>query len=394
VIGRSRRALRAPAAVLAAVLVVVAGCGSTAPTLEPSNPVVTMAPTQSPFPSLTATVGSPAATPSGPVAPIVVDPWSEAAVLASLLQSGDVPRDLSPDDVRIVATDETPGWVEHAGLRVVKRNWSGRGPVSSVFDLRYQFPSAAAAQGFLEDARSALSEEGAGLQYVEGKPLGDLSFRYAGTISFGGIQTNNYNYLVRVQNIVAKVFVGGGSELDLSIADAIAARVPERMRAALKGGIVASPSASTGFPNEAEAAILQHIPENLHMGCTSVEEIYPTEIETVRCKPFNGPSIDYTAFSNTLDMTEAYQGDVDSADPAPSENGQCALGNYEWTYTVNGTPAGRIMCTSYLSARTNQTFRVIEWTNEELKILAYASSPTLGWGEMVDFWRGSAGPVP
>lgn len=389
-IGRAGRALR-----LAPALVLVAACGTASWSPEPSNPIVTMAPTQSPLPSPTdAPLGSPSPTPSGPVAPIVVDPWSEAAVVATMLQASDVPKDLSPDDVRIVTTDETPGWVEHAGLRVVKRNWGGRGPVSSLFDQRFQFPSAQAAQGFLEDAREALSEEGAGLQYVEGSPLGDSSYRYAGTISFGGIQTNNYNYLVRVQNIVAKVFVGGGAELDLLTADAIAERVPVRMRAALKGGIAASPSASAGFPSESEAALLAHIPENLHRGCGPVEEMYPTESETVRCKPFNGPVIDYTAFSNSLDMTEAYQADVDAADPAPTENGQCALGNYEWTYTVNGEPAGRILCTSYVSARTKQTFRVIEWTNDDLNILAYASSPTLGWGEMVEFWRGSAGPIP
>jgi hypothetical protein len=373
----------------------VAACGSASPTPDPSNAIVTMAPTQSPAPSPTDDPdGTPATTPSGPVAPVVVDPWSEAAVLATLLHASDVPKDLSPDDVRVLTTDETPGWVEHAGLRVAKRNWGGRGAVSSLFDLRFQFPSAQAAQGFLEDAREALSEEGAGLQYIAGSPLGDSSYRYSGTISFGGIQTNNYNYLVRVENIVAKVFVGGGPELDLLTADAIAERVPARMRAALKGGIAASPSASTGFPSEAEAALLAHIPENLHMGCGPVEEIYPNESATVRCKPFNGPNIDYTAFSNGLDMTEAYQGDVDSADPAPTANGQCALGNYEWTYTVNGAPAGRILCTSYISPRTNQTFRVIEWTNDELNILAYASSATLGWGEMVEFWRGSAGPIP
>ena len=57
---------------------------------------------------------------------------------------------------------------------------------------------------------------------------------------------------------------------------------------------------------------------------------------------------------------------VDSTDPAPSENGQCALGNYEYTYTVNGEPAGRILCTTYVSGRTGETFRVIEWTNDEL----------------------------
>jgi hypothetical protein len=360
----------------------------------PSMPVVTLAPAPTPVPLRTGPPVPSTAVPTGPVAPVVVDPWSEAVVVASLLQSADVPEDLSPEEVRTRSDDDTPGWVEYAGLRVVSRNWGGRGAISSLFDFRYQFPTAAAAQGFLDEAYRSLSEEGAGLQYVEGDRLGDASFRYAGTISFGGIQTNNYNYLVRVENIVAKVFIGGGSELDLTTADAIAARIPDRLRTALKGGIAPSPSASGVFPNDAEAAILRHIPEHLHVGCGSVDQIYPTEIDSVRCRPFNGPTIDYTAFGNTLDMTEAYEGDVDSADPAPTQEGQCALGNYEWTYRVNGEPAGRIMCTSYVSPRTNQVHRAIEWTNEELNILAHASSRTLSWGEMIEFWRGNAGPVP
>ena len=390
-IAPARRAL-----LLLPALLIVAGCGATTDTPVPSTPVVTLAPLQSAAPS--ATAGGPAspalATPSGPVAPVVVDPWSEAAVLASLLQSADLPSELTPDQIRVRTDSDMPGWSAHAGLRVVNRNWGGRGAISSLFDFRYQFRTAGEAQAFLDEAHAALSEEGAGLQYVVGEPLGDSSFRYAGTISFGGIQTNNYNYLVRVQNIVAKVFIGGGSELDTATADGIATHVPDRMRTALKGGIAPSPSASAGFPSDAEAAILAHIPQNLHPGCEGVEEIYPTEVDSVRCRPFNGPTIDYSAFGNTLDMTEAYQGDVDSADPAPSENGQCALGNYEWTYTVDGRPTGRILCTSYVSARTRQTFRVIEWTNDDLRILAYASSPTLSWGQMVEFWRGSAGPVP
>jgi hypothetical protein len=324
----------------------------------------------------------------------VVDPWSEAALVASLLQPPDVPSDLVPEGIEVHPASELPGWVEHAGLRMVSRNWGGRGPISSLFDFRFQFPTAQAAQGFLEQAYTSLSEEGAGLQLVEGEPLGDDSYRYEGTISFGGIQTNNYNYLVRVQNIVAKVFLGGGAELDGLTADAIAKRIPDRLRTALKGGIAPSPTVTGTFPSAAEAAVLRHVPENLRGGCESVEEIYPTEIESVRCEPFNGPVIDYTGFGNALDMSQAYQGDVDSADPPPSDKGQCALGNYEFTYTVNGEPAGRILCTTYVSARTGETFRVIEWTNDELDVLAYASSPTMTWGQMVEFWRGSAGPVP
>jgi len=377
-------------------LVIGTGCEAATGTPRPSTPVVTLAPTQSSLPSPTAGApgSTPLATPTGPVAPVVVDPWSEAAAIASLLQPADLPSELTPDEIRVRADSDMPGWSAHAGLRVVNRNWGGRGAISSLFDSRYQFRTAMAAQAFLDDAHAALSEEGAGLQSVVGEPLGDRSFRYAGTISFGGIQTNNYNYLVRVQNIVAKVFLGGGSDLDLATADEIAAQIPERMRTALKGGIAPSPSASTGFPSDTEAAILAHIPQNLHAGCEGVEEIYPIEVDSVRCRPFNGPTIDYSAFGNVLDMTEAYQGDVDSADPAPSQNGQCALGNYEWTYTVDGRPTGRILCTSYVSARTRQTYRVIEWTNDDLQILAYASSSTLSWGQMVEFWRGSAGPVP
>jgi hypothetical protein len=385
----------AVAALLASALVVAAGCRAAAPTTPPSVPVVTLPPAATSAPSPSVAPSGPTATTSpGPAAPVVVDPWSESALVSSLLQAPDVPGDLVPEDVEIRPTSELPGWIEHAGLRVVTRNWSSRGALSSLFDFRFQFPSAQAAQGFLDQAYSSLSEEGAGLQLVEGETLGDASFRYAGTISFGGIQTNNYNYLVRVQNIVAKVFLGGGAELDGITADTIAKRIPDRLRTALKGGIAPSPSVTGTFPSTAEAAVLRHVPEGLRGGCDSVDEIYATEIESVRCEPFNGPTIDYTAFGNGLDMSQAYQGDVDSADPAPTENGQCALGNYEYTYTVNGEPAGRILCTTYVSGRTGETFRVIEWTNDELRVLSYASSPTMTWGQMVEFWRGSAGPVP
>jgi hypothetical protein len=381
--------------VAAAAVLVAAGCRATGPTTPPSVPLVTLPPAASSAPSPSAGASGPAATASpGPAAPAVVDPWSESALVASLLQAPDVPADLVPEAVKIRPTSELPGWVEHAGLRVITRNWGGRGALSSLFDFRFQFPSAQAAQGFLDQAYTSLSEEGAGLQLVEGQTLGDASYRYAGTISFGGIQTNNYNYLVRVQNIVAKVFLGGGAELDGITADAIAKRIPDRLRTALQGGIAPSPTVAGTFPSAAEAAVLQYVPEGLRGACESVDKIYPTEIESVRCEPFNGPRIDYTVFGNGLDMSQAYQGDVDSADPAPTENGQCALGNYEYTYTVNGEPAGRILCTTYVSARTGETFRVIEWTNDELDVLAYASSPTMTWGQMVEFWRGSAGPVP
>lgn len=381
---------------IASVVALAAGCSTSRATPAPSTPVVTLPPVSSSLPPPSATGAGPVVTtsPGGPAAPVVVDPWSEAAVLASLLQPVDVPRDLVPEAIEVEPSTEAPGWVEHAGLRVVTRNWGGRGAISSLFDFRYQFPTALAAQGFLDEAHAALSEEGAGLEDVQGETLGDASYRYAGTISFGGIQTNNYNYLVRVQNIVAKVFIGGGSELDLPTADAIAARIPARLRTALKGGIAPSPTSDGSFPSDLEAAILRHIPEGLRPSCDAVEEIYPTELDSVRCTPSSGPKIDYTAFSNSLDMRQAYEGDLESADPVPTGSGQCALGNYESTYTVNGEPAGRILCTSYVSARTGETHRVIEWTNEEFNILAYASSATLSWGDLVEFWRASAGPVP
>ena len=343
--------------------------------------------------------GSPAASqpasavPSGVVlTPRPADPIAEATVVASLLQAEDLPDDLSPEDAKVRRDNSTPGWNEHEGLRVATRNWGGRGAISSVFDFRFQFATADAAAAFLAGAKDALSEAGAGLEEVTGERLGDESWRFAGTITFGGIATANYNYLVRVGNIVAKVFIGGGSDLDNGTADEIAKKTPWRIRTALQGGVPPSPSLSA-FPNPNEAAILAHIPEELRPSCSSVEELYDTEVDTVRCQPAGGPAVDFTVFGNALDLAGAYQGDVDSADPAPTENGQCSLANYESGYTIGGADAGRIMCTTYFSSKTKRTHKVIEWTNDQLRILAYASSPTLTWDAMVDFWRYKAGPI-
>ena len=405
VIGRARRGF-----LLLPALAFAAACTGTtvAPTPEPSDRPPIVLPSE-PGPgssnalptSATNGTGSPAASgaatagPSGtaPSSPRPVDPASESTVMASLLQAEDLPDELAPEEARIRRDNSITGWTEHGGIRIVTRNWGGRGAISSLFDYRYQFLTADAAAAFLAVARDELSEAGAGLEEVTGDRLGDESVRFAGTITFGGIATANYNYLIRVGNIVAKVFIGGGSDLDQNTADEIAEKTPTRIRTALQGGIPPSPSVSA-FPNPNEASILSHIPEELRPSCRSVEELYDTEVDTVRCQPSGGPMVDFTVFGNDLDLAAAFQGDEDAADPVPSQNGQCALGNYSSSYTINGEEAGRILCTTYFSSKTKRTHKVIEWTNEALRILAYSSSPSLSWDEMVDFWRFKAGPTP
>ena len=75
----------------------------------------------------------------------------------------------------------------------------------------------------------------------------------------------------------------------------------------------------------------------------------------------------------------------------PVPNGTCAEATYQSTYQLRGTLAGRIQCT--LRTANGKTYRVIEWTRDTFRILAYLSSSTVAWDDMIAFWKTRAGPA-
>lgn len=149
------------------------------------------------------------------------------------------------------------------------------------------------------------------------------------------------------------------------------------------------PSASeAAFPNTVEQTLLTHVPSAIRSSCTRVHVVYPDELDSVRCTPSGQPNIDYTLFADADTMNLAYQDDMNFfGDPTNNADG-CSSGNYENSYTISGTEAGRWAC---VVDKTNG--RVIEWTDDATLILSYAASTTATWNGMISFWKNEAGPA-
>jgi hypothetical protein len=145
------------------------------------------------------------------------------------------------------------------------------------------------------------------------------------------------------------------------------------------------------FPNPHEATLLAHVDATLRDGCSRADPFYADELDSISCGGDPQPFVDYTLFASVDELRAAFNDDVATSESQPAASGTCASGNYLSTYLLAGTVAGRIQCTTRTA--NGQTFRVIEWTREELRILAYLSSATATWEGMIAFWRSQAGPT-
>jgi hypothetical protein len=131
---------------------------------------------------------------------------------------------------------DLPGWAENGGIRELSHTLAD--DAITVYDFRWQFPDAASATAFLDAAEVDLSEVSIGSIPAAAPviPVGDTryyTFRYD---LFGVGVTLGFNYLMRHENIVAKVYVAGG-EGDVTEEDGarIAQIAGERIIAALSG---------------------------------------------------------------------------------------------------------------------------------------------------------------
>jgi hypothetical protein len=212
-----------------------------------SVPPATIAvPSTIPAPTLTPTpTETTAATvPPTPESTFFIDPLSEEALVASMLdpiQDVDPLAHTSGVDVGTEASD-LPAFAEQGGLRRAAQTIDAHDSEVSVFDFRYQFPTAEAAAAFLEAEADALGETHAGA--VESLPpvrLGDDTRYYTSHTEIFVIQ-DSFNYLIRVENVVAKIWIGGDPQMiDATEALDIATAAWSRMT------IVFDPSEIDGF---------------------------------------------------------------------------------------------------------------------------------------------------
>ncbi len=73
----------------------------------------------------------------------------------------------------------------------------------------------------------------------------------------------------------------------------------------------------------------------------------------------------------------------------PEATGQdCTAGPSTGTYTINDSPAGRLLC-----AADNQGTVFFEWTDNRFGIITVATSNTGSYSRLYDWWANEAGPV-
>ncbi len=220
---------------------------------EIATPIATTVPTKAPVPTetpqVTAAPATPEATPEPtpeltPAASSGFDPTSEEALVSSMLDVVDVDPAAETSGVDVgTDADDLPAFAEQGGLRRAAQTISV-GTDYTVYDFRYQFPTADAAASFLEAEADSLGETD--FLGVESEPplqMGDETRYYTSHLDILGVVQDTYNYLIRVENVVAKVWVGGDPEfITAAEADHIATTAWGRMT------IVFDPSEIEGNP--------------------------------------------------------------------------------------------------------------------------------------------------
>lgn len=210
---------------LVAGCVVITPVGPPAVTLRPAaTPTTIAAPPSAIAPTATPVVATPTLVPDTPTPVPPTNPptsapatagagTSEQALLASMLETSDVDPTATTSGVDVTTTaDDLPGFAASGGLRRAAQVFDTESFVT-IYDFRYQFSSADDAAAFLETEADNLGEVDGGAESVEPPTvLGDDTRYYVGHISFI-IEQDSYNYLIRVNNVVAKVWVGGDPDV-------------------------------------------------------------------------------------------------------------------------------------------------------------------------------------
>lgn len=153
---------------------------------------------------------------------------SEEALVASMLTVEDVDPTATTNGVDVgTEADDLPGFAASGGLRRAGQTFETE-DFMTVYDFRYQFPTADAASEFLDAEESSLGEVDGGATSAEPpEKLGDDTRYFTSHLEIFIVQ-DSFNYLIRVGNVVAKVWIGGSPDVvdaDRALAIAQAAEV-------------------------------------------------------------------------------------------------------------------------------------------------------------------------
>ena len=126
--------------------------------------------------------------------------------------------------------------------------------------------------------------------------------------------------------------------------------------------------------------------------CRERDQIYDREAASITCGPADLP-FDYSLFTSSDDMDDAFDDDVAGAETPPEDGGTCSEGNSLDDYDFDGR-VGRVNCREHTSSSTGAQYHVIEWTDENLLVIGYLSIrvDVHTWEELIDFWLNRGGP--
>ena len=193
-----------------ATLAVATASSEALPTPAPASPTL-MLPTEAPTEVPTLPIETPLATPavSPEASGFAFDPLSEEALVASMMDPTEVDPAGEGSGVDIgTEADDLPSFAEQGGLRRTAQTIQ-IGTDYTVYDFRYQFPDATSAEAFLNAEADALGETESGAVEIEAPiAFGDDTRYYVSHIEIIIVQ-DSFNYLIRVENVVAKVWIGG-----------------------------------------------------------------------------------------------------------------------------------------------------------------------------------------
>lgn len=314
--------------------------------------------------------------PAGAAGP---DPVASSVAFDSLLRAEDLPNYGVAISAAEVSADDLPEFEANGGVREVARRWANQAGL--LFDFRFQFPDARSAETFLDTAELALAELQSGAEERDPPFTPQVDTRYYMVDNF----LVGYNYLMRYENLVAKVYVGGGQdEVEEGTAASIAQRAAARMIASL------APPNDPPTVEELQA----HIPASLE-GCAPSSSTEGTplgygEVARIDCDPSDRTSIEFQLFQTVQDMDGAFEelrGQALEQDTTQTPDG-CAAGWYDGAWTLGGEEAGRLVCTTPEDAPAR-----FVWTHPETRILGTLAQVDGDAAAAYDLWA-VAGPRP
>ncbi|MDQ3877665.1 MAG: ferric reductase-like transmembrane domain-containing protein, partial [Actinomycetota bacterium] len=154
----------------------------------------------------------------------------------------------------------------------------------------------------------------------------------------------------------------------------------------------ASPSA-TGFPNDSESALLQHVPDNVQPSCDrwSYDSPPAGEEASVTCSA-GAESVVYSQLDSTADMQAFFDQLRDAAGfsgtTTPADSGACRAKPAAYDYTIqNSDVGGQIVC--YADAKAAW----IDWSDARLNIVAFAWRTDFNQAALYEWWLNDSGPV-